>query len=299
MFAYPEPTLYAAPVLVLMVAVEAWVLRDVRPKAADAAGAVHAKPEDPQARSLVGYEWRDTWASLAMGTGSLVTVTAINLGIFTLATWLWSFRLVDLGTGVVGWLVAMVGWDFAYYWHHRLEHECRLFWASHVNHHSSRHFNLSTALRQPWTPITSLVFFPPLALIGVAPWMVMVSAGLNLIYQYWVHTELIGKLPAAIESVFNTPSHHRVHHGANAEYLDKNYGGIFIVWDRLFGTFELERVPVVYGLTKNITSFNPFFIAFHEYLAIARDLRAARSWRERVGILWHGPAWHAPSALSE
>src|SRR5262249_37493502 len=157
----------------------------------------------------------------------------------------------------------------------------RLFWASHVNHHSSRHFNLSTALRQPWTPFTSLLFFPPLALVGVAPWMIMVSGGLNLGYQYWVHTETIQVLPRAIEAVFNTPSHHRVHHGANPEYLDKNYAGIFIVWDRLFGTFEPERARVVYGLTKNISSFNPFVIAFHEYAAIARDVRTARSWRDR------------------
>ncbi len=275
MLDYPDPTIYATPVFVVTVILEAAVLR--RWKAAG--------------RDVVGHTNKDTWASLAMGVGSLVTVTAINAGVFALATWLWKHRLVDLGTGALGWTVALVGWDFAYYWHHRIEHENRLFWASHVNHHSSQHFNLSTALRQPWTPFTSLVFFPPLALLGVAPWMIMVSGGINLLYQYWVHTELVGKLPAWFEAVFNTPSHHRVHHGANPEYLDKNYAGVLIVWDRLFKTFEVERARVVYGLTKNITSYNPFVIAFHEYAAIGRDLRAARRWRDRLGILWHGPAW--------
>jgi sterol desaturase/sphingolipid hydroxylase (fatty acid hydroxylase superfamily) len=218
-------------------------------------------------------------------------VTALNLGVFQIATWLFRHRVVDVGAGAVGWAVAMIGWDFAYYWHHRLEHENRLFWASHVNHHSSRHFNLSTALRQPWTPFTSVLFFPPLALLGVRPWMIMFAGGMNLIYQYWVHTECIGRLPRPMELVLNTPSHHRVHHGANREYLDKNYAGILIVWDRLFGTFEPEGARVVYGLTKNITSFNPFVIAFHEYAAIVRDIAAATRLRDRVGILWHGPAW--------
>lgn len=278
MLDYPEPTLYAVPLFLVTLVLEAVVLRRWR------------------GRDVVGYEKRDTRASLAMGIGSLVTVTAINLGVFTLATWLWPRRLLDLGTGILGWAVAIVGWDFAYYWDHRVGHECRLLWASHVNHHSSQHFNLSTALRQPWTPFSSLVFFPPLALLGVAPWMIMVSAGINLIYQYWVHTETIDRMPRWFEAVLNTPSHHRVHHGANPEYLDKNYGGIFILWDRLFRTFEPERARVRYGLTKNITSFNPFVIAFHEYAAIAREVRAQPRWADRLGIVWHGPAWKPAEA---
>jgi sterol desaturase/sphingolipid hydroxylase (fatty acid hydroxylase superfamily) len=272
---YPEPTLYAAPLFVLAVILEPLLLRWAKGRG----------------RQVLGHETKDTFASLAMGVGSLVTVTAINLGVFLLATWLWKHRLLDLGTGVPGWAAAIVGWDLAYYFHHRLEHECRLFWASHVNHHSSRFFNLSTALRQPWTPFTSLLFFPPLSLFGVQPWMVMVSAGVNLIYQFWVHTEAIDRLPGWVEWVFNTPSHHRVHHGANREYLDRNYGGIFIVWDRLFRTFEPERERVVYGLTTNIISHNPFVIAFHEYLAIARDVRAARRWSHRFAFVWRGPGF--------
>ena len=275
MLEYPDPTMYATPLFVGMLVAE-WVVL-----------ARWKKRE----RDVVGYEKKDMWASLAMGIGSLVTVTALNAGVFFLATWLYAHRLVDVGSGVLAWVVAVIGWDFAYYWHHRLEHESRIFWASHVNHHSSQFFNLSTALRQPWTPITMLVFFPPLALLGVPPWMIMVAGGLNLIYQFWIHTEIIGRMPRWFEAVMNTPSHHRVHHGSNREYLDKNYAGVFIVWDRMFGTFTREEARVVYGLTKNITSFNPFVIGFHEYAAIFRDVRAARSWRERAGIVWHGPGW--------
>ncbi|MBS2019008.1 MAG: sterol desaturase family protein [Deltaproteobacteria bacterium] len=279
MLDYPEPTIYAAPFFVLTVILEAAICRR----------------QEREGRDIVGYRKSDTLASLAMGVGSLVTVTAINAGVFALAKLLWPHRVTDLGTGALAWAVAIVGWDFAYYWHHRIEHECRLFWASHVNHHSSQHFNLSTALRQPWTPFTSMVFFPPLALLGVAPWMIMVAGGVNLIYQYWVHTELVGRMPAWFEWVFNTPSHHRVHHGANPEYLDRNYGGILIVWDRLFRSFEPERARVVYGLTKNITSYNPFVIAFHEYAAIARDVLGAKSLREGLGVIFRGPGWRPPS----
>jgi sterol desaturase/sphingolipid hydroxylase (fatty acid hydroxylase superfamily) len=272
---YPEPTLYAIPFFLVTLALEPLVLAR----------------QERRGKAVVGYERRDTLASLGMGIGSLLFVSFINLGVFALATWLWPHRLLDLGHGPLGWAAALVGWDLAYYWNHRLEHENRLLWACHVNHHSSRKYNLSTALRQPWTPFAGLVFYPGLALLGIAPAMIMISAGLNLVYQYWVHTEAIDRLPRWFEAVFNTPSHHRVHHGSNPEYLDRNYGGILIVWDRLFGSFEPERAPVVYGLTKNIETFSLLKIAFHEYLAIALDLLRARTWRERVGILTHGPAW--------
>jgi sterol desaturase/sphingolipid hydroxylase (fatty acid hydroxylase superfamily) len=273
---YTDPTVLAVPFFIATVLGEAWLLDRFSKQGR---------------RDFLGYQKRDAWASLAMGLGSLVFVSVINFGVFALAKWLWRWRLVDLGAGVAGWLVAMIGWDFAYYWNHRAEHENRLLWACHVNHHSSRYFNLTTALRQPWTPFSSLIFYPGLALVGVRPWMIMFSGGLNLIYQYWVHTETIGKLPAWFEWLFNTPSHHRVHHGSNRQYLDRNYAGILIIWDRLFGTFEPERERVVYGLTKNIDRYHPFYIAFHEYAAIARDMRRARGWRRRIGILWHGPQW--------
>lgn len=283
---YPEPTVYAIPLYLLTLALEPAVLARVRAKS-------HGEGRGSGAggRAILGYERRDTIASIGMGVGSLVFVSLINLGIFGLASCLWRHRLWDLGHGPLAWVAAIVGWDFAYYWNHRFEHENRVLWACHVNHHSSRYFNLSTALRQPWTPFAGLLFYPGLSLLGVAPWMIMVSAGLNLIYQYWVHTEAIDRTPRWFEAVFNTPSHHRVHHGANPEYLDRNYGGILIVWDRLFGTFEPERAPVVYGLTKNIETFSLWRIAFHEYAALGRDVRRAPGWRARLDIVTHGPAW--------
>ena len=147
--------------------------------------------------------------------------------------------------------------DLAYYWFHRVSHESRVFWASHVVHHSSQHYNLSTALRQTWVPMTYLPFWLPLLLLGFPPWTVLLAQSWSLIYQFGLHTERIGKLPRWVEGIFNTPSHHRVHHGANEQYLDRNYGGILVIWDRLFGTFEPEGERVQYGLTTNIKTFNP------------------------------------------
>jgi sterol desaturase/sphingolipid hydroxylase (fatty acid hydroxylase superfamily) len=280
---YVDPTFYAVPFFVVALLLEPWCLARV----------------DRPGRTPRGYEVRDRNASLGMGVGSLVFATAINLVTYKVATSLWPHRVCDLGSGVLGWAVALLVVDFAYYWNHRVEHEVRILWACHVNHHSSRYYNLSTALRQPWTPWPGVVFYPAWALAGVAPSMIMTAYGVNLIYQFWVHTEAIDRMPGWFEAVFNTPSHHRVHHGSNPEYLDKNYAGIFIVWDRMFGTFEPERAPVEYGLTKNIETFNLWSIAFREYAAIFRDVVAARSLRDRMGILAHGPDWYPPSSKSQ
>lgn len=272
----PDPSLYAIPFYLVSLPLEWLLVRRALARGGD----------------LVGHkDWRDTCANLAMGLGSVPFVALINLATFLLAEVLWSHRLIDLGEGVLGWSVAMIGWDLGFYWHHRIEHEVRFFWACHVNHHSSRTFNLSTALRQPWTPFLGIALYPPLALLGVRPWMILFSGGLNLVYQFWIHTEAVGKLPRAIELVFNTPSHHRVHHGANPAYLDRNYGGVLIVWDRLFGSFAEEDERVVYGLTRNIATYNPLRIAFHEYAAIGRDVARSRSIGEALGYVLRGPGW--------
>jgi len=278
---YIDLTTYAIPAFALLVGLEVWWLSS-----------------DRRRGGALGYERRDAVASVAMGVISTIFVAAINLGVLAIADWLWQWRITDLGTGWAGWTVAVVGWDFLYYWQHRAEHEVRLLWACHVNHHSSQRYNLTTALRQPWTPWTHLLFYPPLALLGVRPWMILAAEGIDLIYQFWVHTEAVGRLPRWFELVFNTPSHHRVHHGSNPEYLDKNYGGILIVFDRLFGTFEPEVAPVRYGLTKNIDTYNPARIAFHEYAALGHDVRAAGTWHDRVGHVFHGPGWR-PDAVPE
>lgn len=199
----------------------------------------------------------------------------------------------DLGTGVVPWTIAMIGWDLGYYWNHRLMHQVRALWAIHVPHHSSEHYNLSTALRQPvasalgvWVPYTVMTRF------GVRQRLVETSRALNLIYQYWVHTELVDRLGPA-EAVLSTPSHHRVHHGSNRRYLDRNHGGILIVWDRLFGTFqpELDDEPAVYGLTRNVGSHDLWTVSTHEYRDMLRDVARATSWRDRLGFVLRGPGW--------
>jgi len=243
------------------------------------------------ARGMAGYEKRDTWASLAMGVGSLIVGAFIILGDVPISAFAWDHRLVDLGDGWVAWVVALVAWDFAYYWSHRAGHRIRILWANHVQHHSSQHYNLSTALRQPVTSFNEWLFFPGLAVLGVPPWMIFASGSINLLYQYWIHTEAIGTMPRWFELVLNTPSHHRAHHGSNQQYLDKNYAGILIIWDRVFGTFEPEVDTVVYGLTKNIDSFNPWHIATHEYAAVFADVRRAARLGDKARHLLKPPGW--------
>jgi sterol desaturase/sphingolipid hydroxylase (fatty acid hydroxylase superfamily) len=197
----------------------------------------------------------------------------------------------DKGNGPLAVLAAIVGWDFIYYWSHRMQHESRYMWAIHVVHHSSEKYNLSTALRQPVADAFGT--FPPytaLCLLGFRPDVVETARGVNLLYQYWIHTDTIRKIGPG-EEVLNTPSHHRVHHGSNPRYIDRNHGSIFIIWDKLFGTFEPESEPVVYGLTKNIETFDPVRIATHEHRDILRDVARSTSWRERLSYVVRGPGW--------
>lgn len=172
-------------------------------------------------------------------------------------------------------------------------HECRALWAIHVVHHSSERYNLSTALRQPVADaFGAFVPYSLLALVGIRPELINTARGINLLYQYWIHTETIDRLGPA-EEALNTPSHHRVHHGSNGKYLDRNHGSILIIWDRLFGTFEPESDPVRYGLTKNVNSFNPGRIATHEHVEMLRDVAKSTSWRDRLGFVLRGPVWAA------
>jgi sterol desaturase/sphingolipid hydroxylase (fatty acid hydroxylase superfamily) len=240
-----------------------------------------------------GYEWRDTLASLSMGVGNVVISFGTKVAVLALYAMLHRYALFDIGFVWWAWPLAILGDDFCYYWFHRTSHEVRFLWAAHENHHSSRHYNLSTALRQSWTtPFTAPLFWAPLALLGVEPLMILTAQGISLVYQFWIHTELIDRL-GPFEVLFNTPSHHRVHHGRNVRYLDRNHGGILIVWDRLFGTFEEETEPVDYGLTRNIHTFNPLRIASHEWIAMFRDAARARSLGDALRTLWKPPGWSA------
>jgi sterol desaturase/sphingolipid hydroxylase (fatty acid hydroxylase superfamily) len=241
------------------------------------------------------YETRDTWANIAAGAGSQVLGAPWALVEVAALVGLSDVAPVHLGHRWAAWVIAMIGVDVAYYWYHRVHHEVRLFWAIHVAHHSSQKYNLSVALRQPWVVVSTLPFLAPLAVLGISPGLILTSFAINLLYQFLIHTELIGRMWAPIELVFNTPSHHRVHHGSQPQYLDKNYGGILIIWDRMFHSFEPEVAPVIYGLTKNLNSHNPFRIETHEWVAIYRDVRRAGSLRHAVGYVFGHPGW-APAA---
>jgi sterol desaturase/sphingolipid hydroxylase (fatty acid hydroxylase superfamily) len=248
-----------------------------------------------------------TAAQRVAATGGVAAVVIGGVAITT--SWaayldpqrLWRRRILpDLGTGLLATAGAIAAWDFIYYWNHRFMHESRFMWAYHVVHHSSERLNLSTALRQPVAEaLTTPVPYGVLCLFGLDPSLVDTARGVNLLYQFWIHTETIGRLGQA-DGVLNTPSNHRVHHGSNRQYLDRNHGSILILWDRLFGTFEPERDRVVYGLTRNIDTFNPLRIATHEYADILRDVSRSTSWSERLSYVVRSPGWAKarPAALA-
>ena len=193
------------------------------------------------------------------------------------------------------WALLLFADDFAYYWFHRLNHEVRLFWAGHITHHSSIHMNLGTALRQGvGERVHKFFFWLWIPLLGFDPLMMFTMMGVSLIYQFFVHTELVDKLPKWYEFILNTPSHHRVHHASNIRYLDCNHAGILIIWDRIFGTFSKELKEVdhpVYGLTVNIETYNPIKVATHEYSAIYKDVKRAKKWSDKLNYIFNSPGW--------
>ncbi|MGV9826895.1 MULTISPECIES: sterol desaturase family protein [unclassified Gordonia (in: high G+C Gram-positive bacteria)] len=281
-----EPTVIAIPFFVTMLVIE-WC------------AAAKLEHDEGEQRSPAGaYERRDARASLSMGVVSIATSAAwkfLGLLAYTaIFAYLAPWHLP--ATAWYSWVIAFLGVDFLFYWSHRVSHRVRLVWATHQAHHSSEYFNFATALRQKWNITAALVMWLPLPLLGVPPALVFATYSLNLIYQFWIHTEHIDKLWRPFEFVFNTPSHHRVHHGSDPEYLDKNYGGTFIVWDRLFGSFTPETHRPTYGLTKPVGTYNIWRLQTHEYAAIARDVRTAGSWRARLGYVFGPPGWTPAAA---
>jgi sterol desaturase/sphingolipid hydroxylase (fatty acid hydroxylase superfamily) len=247
-------------------------------------------------RRLAWYSGEDFAASM----GVLLLTVLVDLGpkIAAIAAMFALYEISPfrdlIGRQWWAWLLLFFLDDFIYYWFHRSNHELRFMWAGHVSHHSSRYLNFGTALRQGvGERVLKYFYWLPLPLLGFDPVMVVTMMSLSLFYQFWIHTRALGKLWAPIELVFNTPSHHRVHHASNIRYLDCNHGGTLIIWDRLFGTFseELAEEPVVYGLTDNIQTSNPWKIATNEYAAIARDMRRADRWRDRLRYLLSAPGW--------
>ncbi|WP_160715739.1 sterol desaturase family protein [Chitinophaga solisilvae] len=241
------------------------------------------------------YEPKDALSSIAMGLGNVfigLFTKGVILGIYL---FVYEFRFFTLGFTWWAWVLCFFADDFSYYWFHRSSHTVRFFWASHVIHHSSQKYTLATALRQTWTGnlTGTFLFWLWMPLAGFHPVMVLSMQAISLIYQFWIHTEVINKLPAPIEYIFNTPSHHRVHHGSDIAYLDRNHAGILIIWDRLFGTFTPEGKRPAYGLTSNINTFNPLRIATHEWVSIWQDVRQSKSLREALRYIFNAPGWSA------
>ena len=280
-----DPVLFAIPFFVLLLILEWTAARKLEHLEADAV--------DRPRPGSGAYLTRDSLASISMGLVSVATTAAWKtlalLGYATLYAYVapWHLRVDQWYT----WVIAILGVDLLYYAYHRIAHRVRLIWATHQAHHSSQYFNFATALRQKWNNSGEVLLWIPLPLLGLPPWMVFFSWSLNLIYQFWVHTERVDKLPRPFEFVFNTPSHHRVHHGMDEVYLDKNYGGIFIIWDRLFGSFQAELFRPHYGLTKQVDTFNIWNLQTREYVAIARDWRSASRLRDRLRYVFGPPGW--------
>ncbi|GJF09291.1 C-5 sterol desaturase [Mycolicibacterium cyprinidarum] len=285
-----DPVLFAVPFFLFLLIIEWTAARKLE----------HLEDSADSTRPGSGaYLTRDSWASISMGLVSIFTMGAWKflalLGYAAIYAYVapWHLSAHQWYT----WVIAVLGVDLLFYAYHRTAHRVRLIWATHQAHHSSRYFNFATALRQKWNNSGEILIWIPLPLLGIPPWMVFVSFSINLVYQFWVHTERIDKLWRPIEFVLNTPSHHRVHHGMDQEYLDKNYGGILIIWDRLFGTFQRERFRPHYGLTKPVETFNIWKLQTHEYAAIVSDVRAARGARQKLGYVFGPPGW-APTDRS-
>jgi len=284
-----DPVIFAVPFFLLLLSLEWFAARKLEQVESDAVPAG-------------SYRTEDAWASISMGLVSMATTAAWKfialLGYAAIYTYVAPWHLSP--TRWYTWVIALAGVDLLYYTYHRIAHRIRLIWATHQAHHSSRYFNFATALRQKWNNSGEILMWIPLPLLGIPPWMVFASFSVSLVYQFWVHTERIDKLPRAVEFVFNTPSHHRVHHGMDPEYLDSNYGGILIIWDRIFGSFTPERFRPHYGLTKPVDTFNIVTLQFHEYASIIADVRTATRWRDRLGYIFGPPGWQpvAPEAAA-
>lgn len=242
------------------------------------------------------YRYADTLTNL--GTGTVQQISSLFWAAATFAVYAFlyeHYRIGDAGSSWLAWIGLFLGVDFLYYWFHRLSHEVNFLWGAHVVHHQSEDYNLSVALRQAsFQTLFSWVFYLPLALAGFPPLMFAAMLSINTLYQFWIHTRLIGKL-GPLEWILNTPSHHRVHHGRNPEYIDKNHGGTLIIWDRMFGTFAEEKAEVIYGVTEPVQSWNPVWVNFHYYRDLLHDGRRARTLRDKLKIWFMTPGWRPPS----
>lgn len=264
-----KPTVIAIPFFALMIAIEAWFAMRRRPDA---------------------YESKDAWVNIFIGFMSVAFGALFGLFIGVIYESLYQVAPFKFPADAWwSWLVLFFADDFAYYWFHRVSHESRLFWNFHVVHHSSEQYNLSVAVRQSWfSGLLHWIFYAPIMLLGFAPWMFATMHGFNLIYQFWIHTKFIKTL-GPLELVLNTPSHHRVHHGVNNPYLDRNYAGVLIIWDRLFGSFVQETEEPKYGIIKPLKSYNPLWANVHAWVEMWQAMRSRSTLRGKLRCVFGSP----------
>ena len=247
------------------------------------------------------YKIKDTLAGLGLLAGNFFIGLFTKGSIFLIYVYLYQFKIMTVSELLPMWLVWVMTFimiDFVYYWYHRCSHRVRFLWAVHMNHHSSEEMNFTVSLRQAWFgPISKVPFFMVLPILGLDPLMIAVAGVISTLWGVVGHTQIIGKL-GPLEWLFNTPSHHRVHHGSNPEYIDKNYGNLLIIWDRLFGTFQPEVSPVNYGLVNNVNTFNPIKITFIGWNKIFLDMKKASSLRQALDHFFGPPTTHEKEALN-
>lgn len=248
------------------------------------------------------YQFNDAINSINLGMMSQVlglAKKALQFSVYAVVFQYFALFEFDFSSPYF-WIFAFIAYDFCYYWSHRMGHEVNIFWASHVVHHQSEEYNLTTALRQTSGSFLNFIFYLPLAVIGIDPLAIVAVGSLNLVYQFWVHTKHINKMPDWYEYVFVTPSNHRVHHAQNPIYLDKNYGGVFILWDRLFNTYhpELDEEPVIFGITKPLASWNPIWANAEFYWNLILDAFRTKHWKDKIAI-WFKPTGWRPKDMNE
>ena len=236
------------------------------------------------------YDGLDTISATFIGLVNVGLSALLKVGIYGLI--LFFYNMVPWSIPKTWWayILCLVSLDFARYFAHRIAHVNRFWWATHVTHHNSEKYNWSVSFRLGWTQFIKVIFFIPVALMGFDPVLFFICHQIEVLYQFWIHTEYIRKLPAPIEYIFTTPSHHRVHHSRNEKYIDKNFGSTLIIWDRIFGTFMPETDQADYGITKPVNSYNPITLNFHEWKDLIRDVFKSRSLKEARAMAFTNPS---------
>jgi sterol desaturase/sphingolipid hydroxylase (fatty acid hydroxylase superfamily) len=265
---WPNIILWAAPIMFLLVFIE-WGISIYQNKDT--------------------YDKKDFLAATTIGLVNVGISALIKVFIFGAVLFFWNLAPLKIPASWWSAILCFFAIDFARYWAHRIAHEQRFWWATHITHHNSKKYNFSVSFRLSWTQHIKFIFFVPVMFIGFDPFVFFICHQIAVLYQFWIHTEYIRKLPAPIEFFFTTPSHHRVHHASDVHYHDKNYGSTFIIWDRIFGTFMPEGERPTYGITKQVDTYNPIYLVFHEFIDIYKDLNQAESWKEARQILFGRP----------